>query len=159
MSITRYLLHHEILCAICLYELHHESPGCCCIGATLEQHYGDVIWGYFMAPLFMLWLLQWLLCQPGERLCYGCHANQERIKGSVIPRAPHISIQPLSLHLAYPRFSKRWGQREQQDNWHQKQDQLYIQHQGPFEWIGSPHLVAKVLKLQSFQWMLRVIFL
>ena len=57
-------------------EFHHESPGCCCIGATLEWHHGCVIWGYVTA---LLWLLLWLLCQPGERLCYGYCANQERI--------------------------------------------------------------------------------
>ena len=35
------------------------------------------------------------------------------------------------------------------------------QHQGLFQWVGSPHQVAKVLELQhqSFQWIFRVDFL
>ena len=37
------------------------------------------------------------------------------------------------------------------------------QHQGPFQWVGSSHQVAKVLELQlqhqSFQWIFRVDFL
>ena len=45
----------------------------------------------------MLWLLVWL----------------ERINVSVIPMAPQVSFQPLSLHLAYPKFSKQCGQFEQ----------------------------------------------
>ena len=44
----------------------------------------------------MLWLLVWL----------------ERINVSVIPMAPQVSFQPLSLHLAYPKFSKQCGQFE-----------------------------------------------
>ena len=39
----------------------------------------------------------------------------------------------------------------------------FSQHQGPFQWIGSTHQVAKVLELQlqhqSFQWIFRVDFL
>ena len=111
MCVTRYLLDNELLCAVGLYELHHEGPGC----SALRLHWNDIMvvlyevifWLCFGYVVVMLWLLLWQLHQLGERLCYGCHANQERIKGSVIPRAPHISIQPLSLRLAYPRFSKR----------------------------------------------------
>ena len=72
----------------------------------------------------VLWLLLWLLHQQGERPCFGCHANQERINVSAVPTAPHIFFQPLSLWLAYPGFSK---QCEQQDNWHHDQNQRYIQ--------------------------------
>ena len=43
MHIMRYSLGHKLLCAVRLYELHHESHGCCCIGATLEQPHGYVI--------------------------------------------------------------------------------------------------------------------
>lgn len=79
-------------------------------------------WSNIMVMLYevILWL-HYLCCG----CCNGCCVSQERIKGSVIPTAPHISIQPLSPHLAYPRFSKQCRQREQQDNWHQKQDQQY----------------------------------
>lgn len=51
---------HEVLawsratCAIGLYEFYHESPGCCCLGATLGWHHGYVVWDYVMV---MLWLL------------------------------------------------------------------------------------------------------
>ena len=48
--ITGYLLGHGLLCVVCLYELHHESPGCWCSGATLGRHHGYVLWGYVMAP-------------------------------------------------------------------------------------------------------------
>ena len=54
-----------------------------------------------------LWLLLWLLRQPGERLCYGRHASQERINMYAVPVVPGIFFQPLSLHLAYPGFSKQ----------------------------------------------------
>ena len=33
------------------------------------------------------------------------------------------------------------------------------QHRGLFQWVGSSHQPAKVLELQSFQWILRVDFL
>ena len=45
----------------------------------------------------MLWLLLQLLCQLGERLCYGCHASQERMNMSAVPMAPCVFFQPLSL--------------------------------------------------------------
>ena len=35
--------------------------------------------------MVILWLLLRLLCQPKERLCNGCPANQERIKVSAVP--------------------------------------------------------------------------
>ena len=57
--------------------------------------------------MVMLWLLLWLLCQSGERLCYGCHASQEKINVSAVPVAPWVSFQPLSSCLAYPGFSKQ----------------------------------------------------
>ena len=43
MHITGYLLGHGLLCVVCLYKLHRESPGCCCLGATLERHRGYVL--------------------------------------------------------------------------------------------------------------------
>ena len=91
-------------CAIGLYEFYRASPGCCCIGATLEWHHGYVTWDYVMV---MLWLLLQLLHQPGERLCYGCHASQERRNASALPMAPRVSFQLLSSRLAYPGFSKQ----------------------------------------------------
>ena len=69
--------------------------------AVLKRHWSGImvmlyevmLWlchGYIMV---MLWLLLWLLLscllhQPGERLCYGCCASQERINVSAVPIAP-----------------------------------------------------------------------
>ena len=65
MRIMRHLLGHRLLRMLHLYELHHESPGYCCIAATMEwQH------GYVMAPL---WLLR-LCCGH----CYGYCVSQEK---------------------------------------------------------------------------------
>ena len=83
-----------------------------------------ILWlrcGYIMV---MLWLLLWLLCQAGERLCYGCHASQERINTSVVPMAPRVFFQSLSAYLIYPKLSEQYKQCEQQDNWHHKKVQL-----------------------------------
>ena len=81
----RYLLGHELLCVVRLYELHRESPGNCCIRATLEQHHGYVIWGYVVAMSLLHYnyvmavataaasasreAMLWLLCQSGENKC------------------------------------------------------------------------------------------
>ena len=51
MCVARYWLARGILCAERLCELHHESPGFCCIGATLERHHNYVPWGHVMALL------------------------------------------------------------------------------------------------------------
>ena len=74
--------------------------------ATLGLHWSNIM---VMLCEVMLWLhygyvlvMLWLLCQPGERLCYGYHSNQERINMSAVPVAPQIFFQPLSSHLAYP---------------------------------------------------------
>ena len=50
-------------------------------------------YGYVMVTL---WLLLQLLHQPGERLCYDCHASQQRINVSVVPTAPCVFFQPLT---------------------------------------------------------------
>ena len=78
--------------------------------ATLGLHWSNImvmlcevmLWLRYGCILVMLWLLLWLLCQPGERLCYGYHSSQERINMSAVPMAPHIFFQPLNSHLAYP---------------------------------------------------------
>lgn len=44
-------------CVVRLYEFDYESPGYCCIGATLERHHGYIIWGYVLAMLRFLQLL------------------------------------------------------------------------------------------------------
>ena len=114
MCVVRYLFGHELLCVVCLYKLPHESPGCCCIGATLEKHhnyvvYEDMLWLYYghvvASPTMLL--------QPGMRLCYSCLASKERMNISAAPMTPHISLKLLSSHLAYSGFSK---QGEQQNN-------------------------------------------
>ena len=111
MRVMRYLFGHELLWVVCLYKLQHESPGCCCIGATLEKPhnyviYEDMLWlhyGYVVAaPMVLL--------QPGMRLCYSCHASKERINMSAAPMTPCISFKPLRPHLAYPGFSKQCEQ-------------------------------------------------
>ena len=63
--------------------------------------YKAILWlchGYVMV---LLWLLLWLLHQKGERLCYGCHASQERINVSAVPTAPCIFLQLPHSHLTY----------------------------------------------------------
>ena len=60
----------------------------------------------------------------------------QRVHDANQPSYPLLSPSPLALNLS--------------------------QHQGPFQWIGSSHQVAKVLKLQlhhqSFQWIFSVSF-
>ena len=88
-------------------------------------------WGYIGATLcygsvmVMLWPLLQLLHQPGERLCYGCCASQERINVSALPMAPRIFFQPLSSSLTYPGINEQCRQYERQDSWHHEQDQWY----------------------------------
>ena len=84
------------------------------------------LWLRYSCVTVLLRLLLRLLSQPGERLCCGCLANQERINVSAVPTAPRIFFQPLSTSLAYPELSE---QCEQQDNWHHEQDLRY-RHQG-----------------------------
>ena len=127
MCIMRYSLSLG-LCVVCPYELHHESSGFCCFGVTSCLCYMRLCCAYVMAILwlynicYMLWLLLLLLYQPGEKLCYGCHASQETISMSAVPMALQVFFQPLSSCLAYPGFSE---QCEQTDNRHHEQDQQY----------------------------------
>ena len=89
--------------------------------AALGLHWSDImgilcelmLWLRYSSVMVLLWLLLRLPSQPGERLCCGCRASQERINVSAVPMAPHIFFQPLSSSLAYPEFSE---QCEQQDN-------------------------------------------
>ena len=69
-------------------------------------------WSGIMVMLYevMLWLLLWLLGQPGERLCYGCQASHERINMSAVSTAPQVFFQPLSSSLANPAFSEQCTQ-------------------------------------------------
>ena len=68
MHITRYLCGLGLLCVVCLYELHHGSPGCYFTGATLELH--------------CVMALLWLCCGH----CYSCCISQER--GCVMAAVP-----------------------------------------------------------------------
>ena len=63
-------------------------------------------------------VMSWLLYQPRNRLCCGCHASQERISISAVPIAPQDSFQSLSSHLACPGFRQQWRQC--------KEDQQYM---------------------------------
>ena len=85
MRVWRYLLGHGLLCEVRLYELHHEGPGCCCIGATLERPHDYVIWGYVMAMLWLCYVYR-----------YGCCINQER--GSIMAAVP-ARREEMCLHF------------------------------------------------------------
>ena len=63
---------------VCLYELHHQSPGCCCIGATFGQHDGCYIRLYCGSVMATLWLC--------SGCCYDCCITQER--GCVMSAMP-----------------------------------------------------------------------
>ena len=69
-----------------------------------------------MALLWLCYGCRYGCCQPAERLCYACHARQERINVSEVPMAFHVFFQPLSSNLAYPGFNEQCGHFEQQDN-------------------------------------------
>ena len=126
----RYSLGHGLLCVVGLCDLHHESSGCCCIGATLEKHHGYVTWGYVMT---LLWLhygyvvtVAMVLRQPGERLWYG--ARQARINLSAGPMAPRVSLQPQLAPCLL------WVQQTVQTVWRERQ---------PVSGTGSAIQVAK----------------
>ena len=99
MLATRYSPGNEILCAVGIYGLHHECPGC----STLRLHWNDIMvvlhkvmfWLCYDYIIVMLWLLLQQLYQLGERLCYGCHASQEGRSVCAVPMAL------LSLLLAF----------------------------------------------------------
>ena len=102
--------------------------------AALGLHWSDLmvllcelrLWLRYSCVMVLLRLLLRLLSQPGERLCCGCLANQERINVSAVPTAPRLFFQPLSTSLAYPELSE---QCEQQDNWrHEQDEQQYTHH-------------------------------
>ena len=122
--VMRYSPCQEMFCAVHLYEPHHESPGCCYIGATLGRHHDYIIWCYVTA---LLWLCSgyvvaavMAVCNPGERLCCGYSASQERINISAVPMAPRVSFQPLNSCFTYLGFNKQCGECEQWDNRHRK---------------------------------------
>ena len=103
--------------------------------ATLGLHWSSIkvmlcdvmLWLRYGYILVMLWLLLWLLCQPGERLCYGYHSSQERINMSVVPMAPRNFFQPLSSHLAYPGSANR-------------EDSVKSKMTGSVSWINNTRL-------------------
>ena len=90
---------------------------------TMAMICEPVLWLRYCSIMAKLWLLLPLPNQPGERLCYGCHARQGTTD---IPMAPPVSLQPLSLSLAFTGFSEQCRQCEQQNNWHHEKDQWYI---------------------------------
>ena len=63
--------------------------------------YEVMLWLYYSCVTVMLRLLLRLLCQLGERLCYGCCASQGRINVPAAPTVPRVLSQPLSSHLAH----------------------------------------------------------
>ena len=123
-------VHHEVvtwsqvLCAVHLYKLHQESPGCCCCtGATLEWHHDYVIWGYDMAPLWLFYgsvvaaakaalsarreAVLWLPCQPEE--------NKHICRSYGSSNLPAFKFAPcLPWVVGYPLkrvpHSEQWGQ-------------------------------------------------
>ena len=92
MCVTRYSLDNELLCAVGIYKLLHEGPGC----SALRLHWSDIMvvlyevmfWLCYGYIIVMFWLLLWKLHQLGEMLCYGCHASQERKNMSAVPTVP-----------------------------------------------------------------------
>ena len=58
--------------------------------------YEVMLWLLQGSVMVMLWPLLQLLRQPGDRLCYGCQASQEKIKASAVPMAPS-SLSASSL--------------------------------------------------------------
>ena len=86
-----------------------------CLSFTMKALAAAALGLHWSNIMVMLWLLLWLLCQLGERMCYGCRASQERINMSAVPTVPRVSFQPFSSSLSYPGFSE---QCEQQDSWH-----------------------------------------
>ena len=136
VHITRYSLGHSLLL---LHKLHLKNPGGCvqhtCTSVTMKALAAlGLPWSGIMVMLreIMLWLLfgyvmlLWLLCQPGERLCYGHHASQEGINVPALPTDPCIFFQTLSSSLAYPWFSEQCKQCEYQDNSHNEQNPQHI---------------------------------
>ena len=103
MRITRYSLGHKLLCAVRIYEPHlrkqQHTMASRLSHERREYRYGCCV-SQGRIPLQ-------LLPQPGQRLCHGCRASQERINESAVSRVPQVSFQPLSSHLAYPGFSKQ----------------------------------------------------
>ena len=107
----------------------------------LLLHWGNTgvaTWLYYMRLCFgyikvMLWLLLRLPHQPGERLCYDCHANQERINLFEVAKALCIFFQPLNLSLSCSGFIEQCAQCGQQGNWCHEQDlqykhKIYLNH-------------------------------
>ena len=56
--------------------------------AIIVMLYDIMSWLRHDCAMIMLWLLLWLLHQPGERLCCSCHASQEKVNRSAVPTAP-----------------------------------------------------------------------
>ena len=89
MCITRYLLVHG-LCEVCLYELHLESGGnyCCITAVSVESD---------MRGENIVYLLLWLLCQPGEKTGTGAvPVSSVQFSCSVVSS----SLQPHGLQHA-----------------------------------------------------------
>ena len=82
------------------YPVHHacmSSTMKALAAAALELHWSDTM---VMLCEVMLWRLPQLLRQPRKKLCYGCHASQERINICAVPMASRVFFQPLSSSLA-----------------------------------------------------------
>ena len=101
MRVIRYSLGHGLVSGLSLYELHHESTGCCCTGATLEhilvmqsEFISRLHYGYLMVILCpLLWLRRrntvlWLPCQPGETRGWG--RGFARLPTKATPGASHL---------------------------------------------------------------------
>ncbi|CAM9288786.1 unnamed protein product [Rangifer tarandus platyrhynchus] len=105
MCVTRYLLGRGLLCAAHLYELHHKALAAAALGLhwsnTMIMFYEVLLRLHYGYILVMLWLPLGLQHQPGERVCYGCRASQERINLSAIPSAPRIFFQPSHALLPW----------------------------------------------------------
>ena len=61
-----------------------------------------MLWLCYSYIMVMLWMLLWLLHQPRERLCYGCHASQERIKESGVAQSCPTLCDPWTVAYQVP---------------------------------------------------------
>ena len=92
-----------------------ESSGATALGlhwsCILVMLHEVVLWRCCGSTMFMLWLLLWLLYQPGENKCLQ------------FLQLINSSSSLLACALSTLGFSKQYKQWGQQENWHHKQDQ------------------------------------
>ena len=109
-------------------KLQHESPGCCCTGAALEQPHGYVKWGYVTAMLWLCYGCGYSCCISQEGGCVmAVHTvswtqrRQGELRGWTEAWGAIGNADTFSSYS--PWLPWKWC--EQQDNWRHEQDQQY----------------------------------